>query len=1311
MKFTIKRLMSLILVVVMLVPILASCGLLELFGKDPDITTAGPTTPPTTTEPIPVFDRVPIEGLSEYVIVYPEIASDSLYEAVLALRDAIKDVTGIELAVVSDLVEIGEAVPVGTKEILVGATNRYESAGTPSLRYDDYYVAFENSRLALMGGSEDAVIEAVGFAIDYLLADGSLGYADGGYHYAATYPLSAMTLAGRSIADFVIVRDGENATLAAYLAECIRKATGFVLPIRTAEDPEVAYEILIGNTGRNATSTVLTEKKYIIDVVGTKLVLYGTGENAAYYATLRFINKYLDKQLSVLAVEREEFDNSAAGIYHLNIPATLDTITLEYQENSGGVLERFLKAKDELPEEITVIEPVTLAQYPFSIRRSEVYISPDGSDDNTGTKTAPFATLQKALEVVGAGGGVIWVRGGIYEFSEAVVISTANSGTSTTPLFIKAYEDETPVFTTYKSLKTEWFTEMRPDDPMADRLDSSLNFWDIYTVSLADYGYTKDDLTKLVNGGDAFSRQGTTYEEDYAAYKKALAEDPYTSVKEPQYIDYRYSAYGVKPFLLIGDTEYELCRYPNADEAPLSYAQAYEMGRVTSSTGSEIYYDWIGRCNEVNMDPYTPIPWEITLGTRNSTQRNAGVKCEDTADWDRYAPILDWIDTGNIWFFGRPYSDWDVAQCNVHVGKQVNANGALTGEVAHFSLGSKDDYAIVSTTPVGLGARSTSSAGYQHDFYLFNAFEAIDIPGEWFIDEESEDLRLYIYPTDDFFEEEDISYTGSYNGSIISMPGNVSNVVIDGITFSGTGANGIHRSGNAATKMENVVIENCTFKHTANGGVTIGGGILNHVAVIYNDFSQSNGHMLSLANNQSYNLIPDHNVIQNNTFHDPSPNHQVGISFQGCRTVVSHNFLLNTNINLGGPCYESIVEYNRLVGGSEDVGDGGQVYMYGLYTRGNHIRCNVMHGLNFSGNNIYNDGMCSGNYSYYNVCSTLTGYRPSGQKCFYVSTGHNNVSFNNIFITRSHERTIANLEAHGTTPSNTGFEYFNPVTGKKEKISRPIGDSVMYESTLFYADKKDPGYQTSRGGEDAASYSWDDLYRAAAGTYTGVRPRAYIDLEMMEKRFPNWMAAMRGAQELFDRMDEMDTAAALGQGPGYDRRTDVLAMEAAYDAKVAELMAEGMTKAQANNEAFRLGLAYNEDFYRQPAYNLYKNNVLIGGDIDYYFDTDSDGIYGEERADLVYSDYLANRAGLDDFGFPLASGNDPFAKDLRIIETNYYHTDYTEIFWDADPDYRDGWRYYADYSFLDGVEEEILSVIPEYYDLLDISIVAGLSDQ
>ena len=1316
MKISVRRILAVILVLSFVLPIVASCGgTTPADTTTPDITTAGTTTTaPTTTAPAtPVVTTPPpttpvtpaptdlraIEGLEEYTIVYPDIAGDDVVAAANALAAAIAEETGKTLTVKSDAIAIGGAVPTHTKEILIGGTNRYESAGNANMRERDFYVSFENGRLALLAGGEEALLAAIDFAKDTLLADGNLSYVDGGYHHAERYIFDNITLLGRPITDFVIVRDAESAMIAEYLRVTIRKYTGYSLIIRTSDAAETPYEILIGDTGRTATNTLPAGKVAVIETAGsTKLALYGTGLNAGYAATVHFINKYLNGTSAVLTIERELIENAAEGLYNLNLETEFAPMILENQENTTGVLERFLKAKDELPEEVTVLDRFELINYPLSAMRCEIYVATDGNDANPGTEAAPVATLTRALELVGLGGGVIWVRGGHYQVTSTINITGANSGTRTSPLFIKAYPEETPVFSTYKQIKNEWFDLMPWNDPMYDRFDEDVNRDEILVCSLADYGFTVDDLTKIVSTSDGYDTNGDG--------------------------NYRESVYGVRPIILIGDEEYELCRYPNADEEPLSYAYAYTSGRVTSSTGSEIYYPWLEYCATMNIDRWEPIPWAITLGTRTPTQFTNKVACENTTDWDRYAPILEWIDTGNIWFYGRPYSDWDVGCFNVHVGKQVDENGNPTGDVVHYGS-NKSDYAIISTMPSALGARTTSSATHAHHFYLFNAIEALDIPGEWFIDVESEDLRMYLYPTEEFADYgEDISYTSSGLHNIITISGSVSNIIFDGLTFKGTGANAIATAGYASDVYTDIVVQNCDFSHVGSRGVSIRNGTQKRIAVIYNTFTQAHESMLSVGTNLSYSMKIDWNVIQNNTFYNPTPNHQNAIGVSGVRSVVSHNFLHNTNIQLGGPCYESIIEYNRLVGGSEDVGDGGQIYMYGLYTRGNHIRYNVLEGLNYSGNNVYNDGMCSGNYSYYNILSTLTGYRDSVQKGFYVSTGHNNVSYNNLFVNRTAERFEANLILHDKpVPSAKEFTIYNrehdsnPNLPATKKIKRVTGDCSMYESTLFYADKSDAGYHkvNSKGvaSEDAASYSWDALYRSAAGLYSGRKMNSYnTNLEIMEMRFPNWMAAMRGAQALFDKMDAMDAEAMEKDDPSlaYDRRTDVVAMQTAYDEKVAELMAAGATEQEANNEAFALGLGYNEDFFRQPAYNLYKNNVSVSGDADYYYDTNSDGIYGNSRNDFVVSDYLSNRGGTDDFGNALPSDGDPFSRDLRIIETNIYFPDLYEVFYDADPEYWDGFLYYPDYTMDDYYYQQVLNVIPDYVNVYDVTYYAGLSE-
>ncbi|MBO7761642.1 MAG: right-handed parallel beta-helix repeat-containing protein [Clostridia bacterium] len=1349
-----KRILALLLILVMLVPMIAACGMMGpstpgADGTTAPTTTAGPTTAPVT-KPIPpvvAYQYTAIEGLGDYTIVYPETATYLISDAANALAAAILEATGVNVTVTTDRVEVGDTVPATGKEILLGVTNREESIGALGLRDRDFFVTYKNERLALLANSEEALLEAIEFAKTTLLRDGALTYVVGGYHKSAEYTLDDITLLGASISDFTIVRDSKNIAVAHYIAEAIRALTGISLPVRTVQDAESAYEILVGDTGRPATSMPVAEGKFAVTASGTKLALYGDGELAAYCAAMHFVKTYLDGNTTAISVTPVMLDVANASLYTLNLPEELAPIEIENTMNNGGVMERFLKAKAELPDEVTVLDPLDINNYPLSLRRKQLYVDPDDGDDaNPGSIDKPLATLKAAVDRMTAGGGVIWLREGTHEIHEVVKLTDAVSGTPSSPLFIKAYGDEKATVTTFKEIKNEWFRWIEDDDPMYDRFDEDVDLQSILYADLADYGFTKDDITEIVSASDGYGANRTS------------------------------GRTGATPILIIGGSEYNLARYPNADEPQLSFAYAYDTGRVTASTASELYDDWLTRVatsgetfEGEKLTNTSPVPWTISLGERNQAQQNKSdlekyQTYKDGNNWERYAPILNWIDTGNIWFYGRPYADWDVGRYPVNVGIQPD------GSYACYK-GDSDKPAIFSQMPSALGASTKDTANHAHEYYLFNAIEALDIPGEWFIDEESEGLRLYIYPPDEFYAVDSFSYTASYTGSVIDID-SASNVVIDGLNFQGIGTMAITHE-TTSPMISDIVIQNCSFRNLGRYGINMTGQI-RKVAVIYSSFGVSHGGMLKLSNTFAQSLVPDHNLVQNCTFGDPVATHQLGIEVNGCQSVISHNFLTDTNINLKDHAYECIVEYNRCDGGSRDVGDGGMVYMYGLYVRGCHTRYNVLHGGNYTGQAIYNDGMCSGNYAYYNIGSFLTGYRESAQKGHYVSSGHGNVCFNNIFIVRTWQRYEENVTAHGRTP----MEPQTTMTSSGTTVNRVRGDMAMYESTLFYADLKDKGYEAgSLKREDAASYSWDTLYRGAAGRFSGTTAYQYADLEKFSERFPLFIEEMKGAWAVFRVMDEA--------GKDYDRRDAVVALEDKYDAAVvdtlvergvldadwvanrtAELMGTNYSNADAEakakdelrkdllhydekevkrrtnelmNEcyspedalrkarkearnvntvdaeslkladvaAFRLGYAYTEDYYRQPAYNVYLNNVVLGGDIDAFYDHDHDGIGGEDPSDFVNSDYLGNTDAVDDAGNIVKGGDStsPFAKDLRIIGNNYYNLDWTEVF--VNCDVPSDQMSTADYTFCPGALESIREAIPEqegipgFYNFVD----------
>jgi hypothetical protein len=89
-----------------------------------------------------------------------------------------------------------------------------------------------------------------------------------------------------------------------------------------------------------------------------------------------------------------------------------------------------------------------LASSSARARADELYVAPDGDDDNAGTIDAPFATVERAQQAASAG-DVVLIRGGEYAFSgtsRTVGVSFTKSGASGQPISYFAYPGETPIF-------------------------------------------------------------------------------------------------------------------------------------------------------------------------------------------------------------------------------------------------------------------------------------------------------------------------------------------------------------------------------------------------------------------------------------------------------------------------------------------------------------------------------------------------------------------------------------------------------------------------------------------------------------------------------------------------------------------------------------------------------------------------------------------------------------------------------------------------------------------------------------------------
>ncbi len=776
------------------------------------------------------------------------------------------------------------------------------------------------------------------------------------------YKVEKLTIGGVDISEFVIVLGPDMSENEQHIATLLQKkiadVCGEEIAIVDYTTPEQKYEILFGNTGR-AESSALTPASNTASGAqsGTKLAFVGNGTdaNGAMMKTLYFIVDGIPACESYDIIV-ESFDSQPYKAPHLtetNMPMledATDKFDPDFYADTENVLKRFYYSVDRMPDEITVLQPFETEDFPLS-EQNIIFVAPNGSDENEGTIESPLATLPKALKKLDNGGGIIYFREGVYDTTDWGSI-TAN-GKSYSPIFIKPYEDEKVLFNSGKNIPASALKPLdTQNDALAERIPVSS--WDsVVYVNLFELGWT---------------------EKDFGSISESFI-----------------------PSLYLGNVTGEISRYPNSDEPLLYFKKAYDTGSVTSRDASHLYEDWIKRVK--NWDT-----WKKAGGTestsytfdksvyKNLKEAVADAQALDTVAHTKYTdsfgnlnldygwsikledltPIKEkWVNTGDIWFYGNTYSGYRFYNCQI-------------AEIDRTKL------ALVSVHGTILGATSSgnSPTGY-NNYYLYNVLEALDHPGEWYLDKASG--NLYIYKTEGL-ENASITYSNQTK-NILSFSGS-SNVIIDGIRIAQGGSTGVYM-----TRCNNMVIQRCEISQTES--CSIYATISQECAFIYNDISDAGATQIYTTTDSSElrSATPTRHVIQNNYCHSPRYSQKIGISASGINTVVSHNHLVGSCLYFENT-YECVYEYNRVQGGSPDVSDGGLAYLGGYNDMLNHIRYNYLYDWNTSNTGIYFDTLSSFNYAYYNIVDSSTATTKS-TRFLYSSTGHYNVFYGNLLVGRS----------------------------------------------------------------------------------------------------------------------------------------------------------------------------------------------------------------------------------------------------------------------------------------------------------------------
>ena len=90
----------------------------------------------------------------------------------------------------------------------------------------------------------------------------------------------------------------------------------------------------------------------------------------------------------------------------------------------------------------------------------DLYVAPDGSDANPGTKEAPLATLSRARDTLRSlkptKPVTVFLRGGTYELTSPVVFTPLDSGTKQAPITYCSYPNEEVVISGGQKMNLKW---------------------------------------------------------------------------------------------------------------------------------------------------------------------------------------------------------------------------------------------------------------------------------------------------------------------------------------------------------------------------------------------------------------------------------------------------------------------------------------------------------------------------------------------------------------------------------------------------------------------------------------------------------------------------------------------------------------------------------------------------------------------------------------------------------------------------------------------------------------------------------------
>ena len=286
-----KRVLSLMMILVMVVGLLVGCGGGDDKKKggdeaDNNINVDGII---NTADVSYVAD-----GESVYRIVRPE--GDTVVTSVAQyLFKQMRDKLGVNIRNVADTADATDVY-----EILIGDTAREESKqaatyldGKTGGRYNDYVICTIGKKICIYSKNPEMLQKATEYFVqNYVVAEGVKGGI--AYTKAVEGNFESIKVNGVEIGKFAFVRPHYNSS---WLTECemeeivdaVYSKTGYKMAIKHDTQTEPSdYEIIVGNTSREGVETITDYDQYKITVKGKKVYINGGSAHSTAIAVSEF---------------------------------------------------------------------------------------------------------------------------------------------------------------------------------------------------------------------------------------------------------------------------------------------------------------------------------------------------------------------------------------------------------------------------------------------------------------------------------------------------------------------------------------------------------------------------------------------------------------------------------------------------------------------------------------------------------------------------------------------------------------------------------------------------------------------------------------------------------------------------------------------------------------------------------------------------------------------------------------------------------------------------------------------------------------